>query len=160
MKAIKTARRAAGNLKRAKRNLRQSVTLAQAAGDVIVARTRLAANGDHREMSRMVPEKVAAFTAANIALARNGTNAATEFLLQAGQEWYAVETAARLVSRSRTPAEAFLVQCTSMWAWWERSTAQAVAFASRMMQAQYMATAPVARAAQSNVARLLARRRS
>ena len=149
-----TGRKAAGNLKCAKRNLGQSVTLARTAANVIAARARLAATGDTRELSRMVPEKILAFSAANIAFASHATGIATQIMRDAGSEWSALEKNADAVRRARTLAEASLMQYTGLWAWWGRVAAQSAALGARLMQAQYAAIAPVAREAQDNLRRL------
>ena len=153
-KSTKTIRKAAGNLQRAGRNLRQSVKIAKASGDVIAARTRLAATGDQRELARMVPEKIIAFSASGLALAHHATQAALQISHNAASELTAAQTHAAALIRARTPVEAAMIQGNGVLAWWGRMAVRSLAFSESLMRAQYAMGAPVARAAQSNASRL------
>ncbi len=150
----KAAAKAAGNLKSAGRNIRQGVKIAKTSGEVIAARTRLAARGDHQELIRMVPEKVAAFSAAGVALARHTTNAALQAGLSAATEWAALQSNATALMRARNPLEVAAIQSNSVMAWWGRRTSQSLAIGQNIMRAQHAMAAPIARTAQANATRL------
>ncbi len=154
MKSIKIARKTSRNLKQAGRNFVQSADLAASAGRVIAARTRAAAVGDHRELSRMVPEKAAAFGAGGFALALDFARTAAQFQRSITADCIALGLHASAIARARSPFQATLVQSRGLVAWWTRMAEQSATLSAQMMRLQHDMTAPIARTARANASRL------
>ncbi len=153
-KIRRAGKKAAGNLRRAARNVRTGTALALAAGNVISARTRLPL--DAGEMNMMVNEKMSAFGHAGLVFAHHAARASAYAMLGATAEWAALGRHAAALATSRTPFGAAMVYGNSARAWWERRVTGALVVGADMLRAQQEVTAPIKNTVHANARRLRA----
>jgi hypothetical protein len=161
---VRSQTKAVGNLVKAGRNLQRNTKLALAVGEVVGARTRIAAAGmvnpaqmDQAEMARIVPEKVIAFNFAGLAFTQHAARMATQMMMTAATEWSAMTRHTLSLASARNPVQTAIAQSSGIWSWWSRAMAQSVALTSNMMSAQQAVLRPIQSTVKSNVVRLSGR---
>ncbi len=135
--------------------------LAVASGRVIARRIALSAaalvdpmTADHGELLRMVPEKMAAYSAVSAIAQQRSSAIIGEMTRFAGSEAaLALRAAGELVLCS-TPAEIVAAQSHFVLGWFARTLSQSVALGALAMSAGGAMLAPVHRAATDNERRL------
>lgn len=139
----------------------KSNELALASGRVIARRTALGvgaffdpAKTDHVEFARMVPEKMAAFSAVSTVVQQRAVALAEQMMRVAAREGaIALHTASEIVA-ARTPADLVAAQSRFVLGWFERALSQSLALGSLATSAGGAMLAPVHRAATGNARRL------
>jgi Phasin protein len=165
MKKIRRAVRDGRRLQRAARATTRAVlkgaALTQATGDVMAKRTALGlsamanpAQADHAEFVRIVPEKMAAFSASAITLMRCSQEIAQQAARFATSEMANATAAAADLARCRTPAAAVAVQGRFATAWLFRALSQSIAVGALAMRSYGDVMTPVHQVAVGNSRRL------
>lgn len=165
MKQIKRAVRDGRRLRRtasaATRAALEGAALAQAAGHVVAKRTALGlsamsnpARADHAELARIVPEKMAAFSASAATLMRCSGEMAEQAARFTSSEMANATEAAADLARCRTPAAAIAVQSRFATAWLFRALSQSIAVGALAMRSYGDAMTPVHQVAIRNSRRL------
>jgi O-methyltransferase involved in polyketide biosynthesis len=152
-----------GVLAAARRSAEQANDLTLAAAQVVAQRMALGMAGaldpartDHAEFARMVPEKVAAFSAANAIMLRYSGMLAREMARRASAEVEASVRATLAMACCATPKDLATAQGSFMAAWFERTTTNLMAIAMMSLGAQDAAMVPLRQQVAENVARLAA----
>jgi hypothetical protein len=165
MKKIRRAVRDGRRLQRAARATTRAVlkgaALTQATGDVMAKRTALGlsamanpAQADHAEFVRIVPEKMAAFSASAMTLMQCSQEIAQQAARFATSEMANATAAATDLARCRTPAAAVAVQGRFATAWLFRALSQSIAVGALAMRSYGDVMTPVYRVAVGNSRRL------
>jgi hypothetical protein len=163
-----TMRRTAADLRRLTRAATsvhaaavQSGELANAASKVIATRSAMAAAAmalphmiDTTEFTRMVPEKVAAFSAAGAVLWRRWSEMARQMSNYALAETTQATQAASRLASCRNPAEALTIQSTYLAAVTSRTVSRSIAMTTLALRTPEAVAGPVHRAAMGNARRL------
>jgi hypothetical protein len=156
------------NLAKQKKTVRTAIKsrtqvgeLALAAGRVVARRSALGAaamldpaNADGAEFSRMMPEKIAAFSASGMALYRWASNIAYQVARTTGDEAANIARASTELALCRTPAAAVAVQTRFAIGWYERALSQLLAGSALAMRSHGAMLTPLHCAATSNDRRL------
>jgi hypothetical protein len=111
-------------------------------------------NADHLEFSRMIPEKMEAFSAASAVLQRRSGEFVAEIARFAGAEAAIAMRAARELALCRSPVDVIALNSRLALAWFGRAVSQSVALGTLAMSAGGAALVPVHRAATANARRL------
>lgn len=165
MKKIKRAVRDGRRLQRTahatRRAVRKGAALAQATGHVIAKRAALGAaaianpaQADHAEFARIVPEKVAAFSASAMTLMRCSQEMAQQAARFATSELASATAAVADLARCRSPAAAAAVQGRFATAWMFRALSQSIAVGALAMRSYGDVITPMHRVAVNNSKRL------
>jgi hypothetical protein len=112
------------------------------------------ANADRAEFSRMMPEKIAAFSASGLALYRWASDVAYQVARTTGDEAANLARASTELALCRTPAAAVAVQTRFAIGWCERALSQLLAGSALAMRSHGTMLTPLHRAATSNDRRL------
>jgi hypothetical protein len=160
-RAVRDGRRLQRTASATRRAVLKGAALTQATGHVMAKRTALGlsamanpAQADHAEFMRIVPEKMAAFNAAAIALMRCSGEMAQQAARFATSEIADATAAAADLARCRTPAAAVAVQGRFATAWLFRALSQSIAVGAIAMRSYGDVMAPVHRVAVRNSRRL------
>ena len=165
---MKKSRRAGNDARNLTRSLASAAAttlkgneLALASGHVIAKRAALGvaalvdpANADHVEFSRMMPEKMAAFSAASAILQRRSQVIAEQVTRFAIDEATITLHAAAQFAVCRTPADLLAAQGRFAVEWFGRVLSQSMALGSLALSAGGAMLVPVHRAATGNARRL------
>lgn len=165
MKKIKHASR---DVRRITRSLAAAATttlkgneLALASGRVIARRTALGvaalfdpASTDHVEFSRMVSEKMAAFSTVSSVVRQRSSAIVEQMMGVAAREATLALRVAGEIAASRTPADMVAAQSRFILGWFERAFSQSLALGALATSAGGAMLAPVHRAATGNAKRL------
>ena len=160
-RAARDGRRMQRTASAATRTALKGAALAQATGDVLAKRTALGlsamanpAQADHLEFVRIVPEKMAAFSASAMTLMRCSREMAELAARFAASEIANATAAGANLARCRTPAAAAAVQSRFATAWMLRALSQSIAVGALAMRSYGDVVTPVHRAAVRNSRRL------
>jgi hypothetical protein len=165
---MKKIQRASRDVRRITRSLAAAATttlkgneLALASGRVIARRTALGvaalfdpASTDHVEFSRMVSEKMAAFSTVSSVVRQRSTAIIAQMMSVAARETTIALSAASEIAASRTPADMVAAQSRFILGWFERALSQSLVLGSLATSAGSAMLAPVHRAATGNAKRL------
>jgi hypothetical protein len=165
---MRAARRTARDLGRlgslgrlAGTNAAAGAELALVANRVVAGRMALAVaacldplTGDHAELSRMVPEKAAAFSDASMLLLDRSQPLGERIARYAAKELTLATGAALAMARCRTPASLAAAQASFAVAWAGRAFSLGLASTVLLMRSQGTAMAPISRVAEANLRRL------
>lgn len=159
--ALRNARKLNSTLRLAGDNAGKTGELALAAGRVIGHRMTLGtrammnpAAADHAEFSRMIPEKIGAFSEAGSIWLRWSGQIAEQVAGYVRREVAAVETASHSLATCRSPAGLVALQQQMVTDWLTRLLSQSLALGALAMQSQGATLAPVLRTAAANARRL------
>ena len=165
---MKKIKRASRDVRRISRSLAAVATttlkgneLALASGRVIAKRTALGitalfdpASTDHIEFSRMVSEKMTAFSTVSSVVQQRSSAVVVQMMGVAARETTHALRAAGEIAASRTPAEVIAAQSRFMLGWFERALSQSLALGALATSAGGAMLAPVHRTATGNAKRL------
>lgn len=159
--AFRNARKINSTLQLASDNAGKTGELAVASGRVIGHRVTLGtrammnpASADHAEFSRMIPEKIGAFSEAGSIWLRWSGRIAEQVAGYVRREVAAAETATRAMTACRSPAGLITLQQRAATDWMTRLLSQSLALGALAMQSQGATLAPVLRTAAANARRL------
>jgi hypothetical protein len=160
-KQKKTVRAAIKSTTTAIKSTTQVGELVLAAGRVVARRSTLGAaamldpaNADCAEFSRMMPEKIAAFSASGMALYRWASDVAYQVARTMGDEAANIARASTELALCRTPAAAVAVQTKFAIGWCERALSQLLTGSALAMRSHGTMLTPLHRAATRNDRRL------
>ena len=138
--------------------------LAIAAGQVMAIRMALGMaaafdplRADHVEFSRMVPEKVAAFSAAGMIMLKRSDRATRQMTRFASDEVMTTARATIAMAGCSSPAALAEAQGRFALAWFDRAASNVIAMAMLALRAQDAAVTPIRQEATANAERLLGR---
>lgn len=159
--AHRDARKINTTLNLARDNAGKTGDLAVAAGRVIQHRMALGtkalmnpAAADHTEFSRMIPEKIGAFSEAGSVWLRWSGAIAEQVTVYVRREVAAAEEAVSALAACNSSAGRIVLQQKMATAWLERMFSQSLALGAMMMRSQGATMAPVLRTAEANARRL------
>lgn len=109
---------------------------------------------DRAELSRMVPEKIEAFSAAHLLWLDRSRPLGERFARYAAREMQVATQAALSMSRCRTPASLAAAQASFAVAWTSRAISMALASSALLMRSHAAAMPPITRVAEANLRRL------
>ncbi|MFA5122716.1 phasin family protein [Zavarzinia sp.] len=157
----RNARKLNRTLHLASDNAGKTGELAVAAGRVISHRMTLGtkalmnpAAADHAEFSRMIPEKIGAFSEAGSIWLRWSGRIADQVARYVRREMALADNAVAAVAGCRSPAGLVALQQQAATDWLERVWSQSLSLGALVMRSQGAALAPVLRTATANVHRL------
>ena len=160
-RAFRNARKVVLAARAAATNARKTSELAIAAHRVIGKRMALGAkatidplDADHAELARILPEKVAAFSEAGIALLFRSKEITRQMVGFGASEMSAAASAGLAMAKCRTPAGMMATQRGITLAWFSRALSHSLALGVLATRSQRAAMAPIHRVAMANARRL------
>ena len=150
-----------GFLAAAAQNARYGGDIALATTQVIARRVALGMaatfnplRADRAEFSRMVPEKVEAFSTAGIVMLTQSGQANREMIRSASNEVMTTARATMEMTGCFSPAALAEAQSRFARAWFTRATSRWIAMGNRVFEAQAAAMAPIRQTVVANAERL------
>lgn len=145
----------------ATRNAGRGGDLAIASGQVVARRMALGIaatfdplRADHVEFSRMVPEKMAAFSAAGMIMLKRSDRATRQMTRFASDEVATTARATIAMAGCTSPAALAVAQGRFARAWLDRTVSNCIAMGMLALRAQDAVVAPLRQAATANADRL------
>jgi hypothetical protein len=167
MANIRRAKQAVATLQRGARNLEASGTtalkvaeMAGAAGTVIAARNALGLQAlatpvaAVTELSRLVPEKLLALSAAGAAIGGHTAEMSQRMIRMASDEISIATKTAAQFWLCRTPADYLAIQNRLAMDWWQRAFSRSMSMSTLVTRSQAAALSPVHRTVTKNARRL------
>lgn len=160
-RANRDARRIRRSVTTAAKTSMKSAALATAAGQVVARRAALSMAAlkdpirtDHRELSRIIPEKINALNSAALGIALQTGELARRIVRHSGTEAVIFSRSMGALARCRTPASVAALQGELATAWFFRSMSHAIALNELCMRTWGGIVAPMHQVVMSNARRL------